>query len=702
MNVIARFDSSKSPGLQNCQGLIPDRLCGEHLSVDRKRTALAVTMLAALTVVMGVGPLARAGEVGAPEKAASPEERAFQILQRAMEKAAGTEDPQTNACRIAEIAMRIHPVGGVGLVKRAATLIAEKRPPPQPHPALGRLAALVAAQDREERDRLLALAAAEGQRALEAEKLWQPAPVPKGSIPFVSPERAAKDGKRMLAHEVALWKAILKAKDQPEAARKDLEKLLAEAEAAGGTGGDTPMPFTYFILRNLAGLDPEMLLAAKAGFETPEKKAELCYREAVRRPVRDRFAQVLITWAVKNGQRRRDALNLYKHFDLEDAWKLADAIPERSRLSSTERPRTATLCDIIQDWAWRDPEKALSLAEAERDPDTRRDLLDRVASVWALARPKEIERAVRNLDNEARKNSARKLAAGELARLESGEASRDRPELAPPGKGRPVFRALPNTMTTEGKAQRIRALRDQLRSEPVNDISAMRIEEVLRLDHAEGVKALDEALPNMTPELLTSATIYIGRVSPEGLLKIYRAHPGPKKLYDIGFFAALARADGAFAEAEARKLPLENKERDTALGYVAVGLARSDWKHAQELLAALPEERRGYFQIDPHVQFLIGHPDQAAEVAGRSGALFLQYAAASAWRETGTTDVMERMLSGLKDRDVADQVLAHMTGALGPQDPESAEKLLERIHSPRWYVMAACELATAMGIRQDP
>ncbi len=261
------------------------------------------------------------------------------------------------------------------------------------------------------------------------------------------------------------------------------------------------------------------------------------------------------------------------------------------------------------------------------------------------------------------------------------------------------YRRFDRTTSAEARSQRVQELLALLKTKQNDDIRIFEIEELLKLDHAIGLKKLEEILPDIPQNQLKNMSIYISRASPEALLMLYRANPLPEKLYKVNDFAVLARADGAFAEAEARKLP--PNQRDTALGYVAVGLARTNWGHAKELLDALPEERRKYFNFDPYVHLLVAHPEQCSEIPQANRMAILKHAVVLGWWESGTAAVLEKMLETLpaveaNDYAESDQLLATLASAAVRQDFDLALRLLERIQSAHQYITAACSVAESV------
>ena len=81
--------------------------------------------------------------------------------------------------------------------------------------------------------------------------------------------------------------------------------------------------------------------------------------------------------------------------------------------------------DLAERWAWNDPEAALEAAEKEPFPATRRRLIERVASVWAFARPEQIDRALKNVESPYHQNVFRSYAEDELEWRKQGNLPRD-------------------------------------------------------------------------------------------------------------------------------------------------------------------------------------------------------------------------------------------------------------------------------------
>lgn len=267
--------------------------------------------------------------------------------------------------------------------------------------------------------------------------------------------KAKDEARLLLGFYTRVWDSVLEARNDRERAAKRLASVFDESEAAGHTGGDNPASFKKLTWREAAGLDPDLLLKAAAGEPQKMAMATFCFeratdREAARRF--DAFTRTLITFAVDNGKCNGRSLRLFKHFDLERAWRLAQDLPD----DDSANGRFAALSEVIIDYAWSRPDDALAVAEAEKDEGRRRNLIEDVSWVWAFKKPEEIERAIRNQDNALRRQWVREAAADELAHRRAGHPPRDTPATVPQ-QGLPArFPSEPEDEAT--KARRIESM----------------------------------------------------------------------------------------------------------------------------------------------------------------------------------------------------------------------------------------------------
>ena len=366
------------------------------------------------------GTLAQAS-TGAAE-ADNRRDRAWDILDAASDKAWAEPDPRWYLPDILGLYVRIDSRRGCEVVREQSDRLARSNLPPSRYDVQGLLAALVAPHDRQLRDLLLRRAVADARAALSEEPLWK-----AGPDGLMGPYRGEPDEeKRLLAFSERLWGCVLRREADPDAAAKSLARLLNDAGAAGYYGTCEQTSYDMAVRYKLAGLDPTFLLSdGSGGVAQPEyawRLSQLAHNRWLNGQ-RDSFTGLLITYAVNHGMTRRTDFETYMQYDLPGAWALARTLPQDRRGISSDRD--ASLCDIITFWAWQDPDAALAASEGEPDADLRRDLVERVAKVWAYKRPEQIERALRNQDNAVRRDGARETAAEEIAWRKGGGKPHD-------------------------------------------------------------------------------------------------------------------------------------------------------------------------------------------------------------------------------------------------------------------------------------
>jgi len=214
---------------------------------------------------------------------------------------------------------------------------------------------------------------------------------------------------------------------------------------------------------------------------------------------------------------------------------------------------------------------------------------------------------------------------------------------------------------------------------------------ILQTDRAAGMRALDRAIAVTRPEDYRYMTIHISRVSPEGLLKLYKANPLPRKLFDLRQFTALAEADPDFAVKEAREYGEEE-----ALGHAAVGIARNDLPRARQILSELSEKTRERVQIGFIENYLVAHPRDTKEAAGEQRITILRQAAWRIHSKRGS-EGLEELLSSLSEPGERGMVLAYVAEQLARSgNPQAAVALVQKIEPPHIFVSAACSVVEAM------
>jgi hypothetical protein len=199
-------------------------------------------------------------------------------------------------------------------------------------------------------------------------------------------------------------------------------KLLAEARDKG-TGSCLNTPMSYFVEHDLADLDADLFIACLPHIIPAKQAADYCGSRALRRwqdGKRDSFTLTMANHAWENGGGGQVA-EVFAKLDPARVAKLALAMPYDRNAIDTRRSRL--LEAAFEPWAQRDPVAALEAAEKHPDGVTKRELLSKVARVWAALRPDDIERAIRNQDTEIRRTWARDAAAAELARRKRGDTA---------------------------------------------------------------------------------------------------------------------------------------------------------------------------------------------------------------------------------------------------------------------------------------
>ena len=217
-----------------------------------------------------------------------------------------------------------------------------------------------------------------------------------------------------------LWQAILVQRTDRAKAIELTKALLDDAKQKGliwlGCIGRT---YDGDLAEDLSSLDADLFLAVMSEVWPKKLLAQICNSRAYSRWLdrqKDAFTGVLARYAVENGAANGDVMRVHSRYELPKA---------------LEQARKGILTLPITDLAWQDPDVALAIAEKEEDETQRRGLIDVVAQVWAYKKPDQIERAIKNQDNEVRRSWARNLAREELEWRKKGNPPRDTPETKP-------------------------------------------------------------------------------------------------------------------------------------------------------------------------------------------------------------------------------------------------------------------------------
>ena len=177
------------------------------------------------------------------------------VLSEAADRAERCDEPVLLLISVAQAAAGLGPEVADPLVARAEAAAAEAEPTRVSHYAS--LAAIVASTDPARRDRLLRRAINEANLALANQDLWEVVTPPPGEIPWWPPEKQAVELRQLLQLRSRLWQIVVDGIPAPE---PSLRRLLSDADAAGGFGGDVVRPYRNVLLTELGQLDPQRLL----------------------------------------------------------------------------------------------------------------------------------------------------------------------------------------------------------------------------------------------------------------------------------------------------------------------------------------------------------------------------------------------------------------------------------------------------------
>jgi|GEM_PF-3769136 len=364
--------------------------------------------------------------------------------------------------QVARTAERVEPEKSLTL---ARDLLARLKTFKAGHSEFRTIAEIAAPRDLPLRNDALREAVKAAQPLLDDAKRWQAATQPASAAPtWVDPQEQLDQQKRLLQFNIAVWLAV--ADNTP---REALLQTLNDAKSAGFYGAETRQPYLYTVLRELAALEPDLLISLGPKVQT-HGFADFCQlisAERARAGRRDRITQTLVTYAANNGAANAESLGIYADFNLDDAWTRA------KKLNGL-----AALLVIADRLAWRDHAAAIKTVETWPDASVRRDLVECVGRVWAYKSPDTIDTALTSLDSEPRRNAVKSLANNELNWRKAGRPPRDRIELVP---RRGAERFFPRTMT-DAERQRTR---DNLAKRPPTGNATEDAALQLLLDHAK-------------------------------------------------------------------------------------------------------------------------------------------------------------------------------------------------------------------------
>lgn len=351
---------------------------------------------------------------------AAEADRAFEVLDVAFERVWEIHDPRSALAELVRTAAQVDPVRACDRIRTVSLRLQKLKLPPARNVTWDWFAVAAAPQDRELRDALLRLAVAHAGRSLADTELWKPDPVPPGVVPFGDPRNLREFERQMLEYSVSLWQAILEQRTNRGKAIELTKKLLGDSKRKGLISlGCISRSYDYTLAEDLTGLDAELFLAAMSDVWPKKTLAQFCTSRAYSRWLdyqRDAFTGTLARYAVENGAASGDVMRVHARYEFQKAL-------DESRKGVLKLP--------IDELAWHDPDAALAIAEKEPDETQRRGMIDMVSQVWAYKRPEQIERAIKNQDNEVRRSWARNMAREELEWRKKGNPPRDTPETKP-------------------------------------------------------------------------------------------------------------------------------------------------------------------------------------------------------------------------------------------------------------------------------
>jgi hypothetical protein len=213
----------------------------------------AMVLVASLTAGLGC----RAPSSEPTVEAEIDVSQATSLLDESLER--GVPVPSLLA-RLSAAAVQVDPHFGVAWTRRAASLLATAEHRCDMTEAL--LAMHVAPHDLTLRNDLLGTAMASGRACLADERNWVERESPPGTV-FLGSSRARE--RDLLDLLVSLWE-ILAEENVDDVT--SIRELMRRAESSGALDGDAPQRMIDILRRELAGLDPELLIAAWPEGET--------------------------------------------------------------------------------------------------------------------------------------------------------------------------------------------------------------------------------------------------------------------------------------------------------------------------------------------------------------------------------------------------------------------------------------------------
>lgn len=411
----------------------------------------------ALVLLLVAGATDARGQAPAPS---AHELIALEILDGATQKLDQEPpgEPTTQMrLQLAYAVAHAHGASAVKLVRRFSDEEAKKPRPMRPGEwgLQAGLAGLAAPHDGALRDLCLKRAGVEARAALAQADLWKADPDQPAGRGGGNPQTQRDREKMLVTLLMELWEHVILGSTEPAAARAKITRLLADPRAQQAFQGCVPRTVQSDLSRSLASLDARLLVDVLTATWPEEQLArhtsELAYHRHVNRQ-RDSFTKVYILHAATHGVSTPQALGILKEYDFAKALDTARQIPPEP--DSTDLKRMSALCDVIGELAWRDPDAALAAAEAEADDFIRRQLIDDVSLVWAVKRPEQIERAIKNQDTPVRQEWARERASKEIVRKKQGLPPS--PRLRPGESVRPTKAELTPAETAHRKEMRKR------------------------------------------------------------------------------------------------------------------------------------------------------------------------------------------------------------------------------------------------------
>ena len=449
---------------------------------------------------------------------------AVQILDSGLNGAWEMDDPRDHVESLLDTLARIDPQIACERIRVASDRIAgDMHWPPSRSRVQGRLAKLVAPHNKALRDEIIKRAILDAEDALAEDKLWFVPPPPRGSTGWGDPRHSRAQEKKMLRLKVRLWTCLLEYPDNQKKIERDLKTLFTDASQMGTFGGCVQWPLEDALRRELAWLDTPLLLKIGAEQWGERKFALYCADQACFRWVnghRDKeFTGRLILFAADHdGIDMFREFKMLRNFSVERAWQVALADGFESR------DRELIIRKALSDLAWKDPAKAMNLAQ-QIDLPVYGSASRSIANVWVQHSPHQLADALYFITHDYYRKRTIETAKAERAWRKAGNAPRDTPEkfrqwqlqsqAKKSGTQQVAPKSRPLTLAEKQLLTELVEKSDADRTEQRNKVSTAGWNSYVRTGRLEGIRHLlslieDEANRNA---LLNSVT---GRIAEYG------------------------------------------------------------------------------------------------------------------------------------------------------------------------------------------